>query len=449
MLVLALFLYPLLAAFLSLIIHQKRKIDILVILHALLHFGLGAHGFIRRGSLGQMDDLGLFVFLISSLIYLAVAFYRWGEKEEGTLRRYRIHSLVLMLFIASMDAACMVKDLALIWIFVEATTLSSAILIAYDNSRPSLQAAWKYIFICSVGIALAFVGLLLLVLAQGTNASLHLAKIDPTLLSPFWLKLSFIFIMVGFGTKIGLAPLHLWKPDAYNAAPPALCALLSGALMNTALLPILRVNKIMRAADLGALAQDIYLLMGFISVFVATIYIVKRPNLKRILAYSSIENAGLIMICFGLGGSAIYAGYLHILGHALIKAALFLLAGNIIRLFGKEDCGRQPGLLVKHKVTGWAWLLGLLMLIGFPPSPLFISKFLIFSELMGRGMYPQLILLVLLFASIAYAMLKSSFQMYSQDDSAEKESLSHTAFLSPMALLAIAIVLSIWLPVFD
>lgn len=449
MLVFALFLYPLFAAFLSLVIQQKRKIDILVILHALLHFGLGAHAFIRRGSLGQMDDLGLFIFLITSLVYLAAAFYRWGEINEGTLRRYRIHSIVLMLFIASMDAACLVKDLGLIWIFVEATTLSSAILITYDNSKASLQAAWKYIFICSVGIALAFVGLLLLVLAQGSHASLHLAKIDISQLSAFWLKLSFIFIMVGFGTKIGLAPLHFWKPDAYNAAAPALCALLSGALMNTALLPILRVDKIMRAAGLGALAQDVYLLMGFISVFVATIYIVKRPNLKRILAYSSIENVGLIMICFGLGGSAIYAGYLHILGHSLIKAALFLLAGNIIRFFGEKAYGKLPGLLQKHKFTGWVWLLGLFMLLGFPPSPLFVSKFLIFGELMGRGMYPQLILLVLLFASLAYAIFKSSFQMFKQDDTAEKERLSHTAFLSPAVLLAIAIILSIWLPVFD
>lgn len=449
MLILALFLYPLLAAFLALVIQQKRKLDTLIVLHSLLHLGLGIHAFLRRGSLGQMDDLGLFVFLITSLIYLAVAFYRFGEKHASTPKRYRIHTIVLMLFIASMDAACMTKDLGLIWIFVEATTLSSAILIAYDNSKTSLQAAWKYIFICSVGIALAFVGLLLLVLAQGTQASLHLAKINASLLSPFWLKLSFIFIMVGFGTKIGLAPLHFWKPDAYEAAPPALCALLSGALMNTALLPILRVDKIMRTAGLSALAQNVYLLMGFISIFVATIYIVQRPNLKRMLAYSSIENIGLIMICFGLGGSAIYAGYLHILGHSLIKAALFLLAGNIIQLFSAEDYTGIPGLLQKNKFTGWMWLLGLLMLSGFPPSPLFISKFLIFSELMGRQMYPQLIILVILFASITYSLLNTTLQMLHTDVSARKERLPHTAFLSPALLLAIAIVLSIWLPVFD
>jgi hydrogenase-4 component F len=242
-------------------------------------------------------------------------------------KAYRVQSIFLMLFIAAMDAACMAKDLGWIWIFVEATTISSAMLISSENTKSSLEAAWKYLFICSVGIALAFVGILLLVLAQPENAVLSLAKINAATLSPFWLKLSFIFILVGFGTKIGLAPLHFWLPDAHSEAPAPISALLSGALLNTAILPVLRVDKIMRAAGMGNLAQDLYLLMGVISVFIATVFILKTRNYKRLLAYSSIENMGLIMIAFGAGGVAIYAGFLHILGHSLIKRPSFSLLG--------------------------------------------------------------------------------------------------------------------------
>jgi len=188
-----------------------------------------------------MDRLGLFIYLITSLLYTAVAFYRLGGEPAAPTKSYRIHSICLMLFVAAMDGACLAKDLGLIWIFVETTTLASAMLISFEHRKASLEAAWKYLFICSVGIALAFVGILLLVIAQPEHANLNLANLirEVGSISPFWLRMAFVFIMVGFGTKIGLAPLHFWLPDAHSEAPAPISALLSAALLNTALIPIL------------------------------------------------------------------------------------------------------------------------------------------------------------------------------------------------------------------
>ncbi len=448
MLQILLFAYPVLAALIAMFLQSQRKMNLLIILHSILHLGLGIHAFLFRGSLGKLDDMGLFIFLITAVLYLAISFFRLAEGKSPLTRNHRIHAIFLMLFIAAMDAACIARDLGIIWIFVEATTITSAMLISFENTKSSLEAAWKYLFICSVGIALAFVGILLLILAQPEAATLQLGNINTAALSPFWLKLSFIFILVGFGTKIGLAPLHFWLPDAHSEAPAPISALLSGALLNTALLPILRVDRIMNQAGLGSMARELYLVMGFLSVFIATVFILKTKNYKRLLAYSSIENMGLIMIAFGLGGAAIYAGYLHILGHSLIKASIFLSAGNIYSLYHDKEHGNISGMLQKNKVSGWLWLLGIMMILGFPPSPLFISKFLIVSGLMGRAYFLPLSAFFLMFAAISWSMIRISLKMCTGESKASKAHLSPWAYLSPSALLLLAAIIGIWLPAF-
>jgi hydrogenase-4 component F len=448
MLAIILFAHPILAALCAIMLQSKLKLDLLIILHALLHLGLGMHAFLVRGSLGSMDDIGLFMFGITSVLYLAIAFYRTGFGKEQEAKAYRVHTIFLMLFIAAMDAACMAKDLGLIWIFVEATTITSAMLISFEHSKSSLEAAWKYLFICSVGIALAFVGILLLILAQPQNATLLVSKGDYAALSPFWLKISFVFILVGFGTKIGLAPLHFWLPDAHSEAPAPISALLSGALLNTALLPLLRVERIMQRAGLGFTSQKLYLMMGFISVFIATVFILKTKNYKRLLAYSSIENMGLVMIAFGLGRFGIYAAYLHILGHSLVKAAYFLVAGNVLALYHDKHFANVKGLFTRNRGTAWLWLLAGIMILGFPPSPLFTSKFLIITGLIGRGYILPVIALILMLASIAWSMIRISLGMCCNDGKA-KQSLPLWAYISPTALLFIAAVLGIWMPVFE
>jgi len=445
-----LFIYPVLASFLTRFLGHKRRLDVLVLLHAVLHFALASEGFLVRGSLGGMDDLGLFIFIITSVLYLSVAIYKLGERDAVPISPYRLHTICLMLFIAAMDGACMVKDLGWIWVFVEATTLASALLISFEHHKSSVEAAWKYLFICSVGIALAFVGILLLVIAQPGTATLSIAALvhNASQFSGFWLKLAFVFIMVGFGTKVGLAPLHFWLPDAHSEAPASISALLSGALLNTALIPILRMDKLMKAAGLVNTAQSVYLIFGFTSLFIAAVFILKTKNYKRILAYSSIENMGFVMLAFGAGGMAVFAGYLHILGHSLIKAALFLVAGNIVRIYDSKLVADVRGLLNTHKASAWLWLIGFAMITGFPPSPLFVSKFFIVTALLSKGLYPGVMVLLFISATIVWAMAKSGLYM-TMGESAKEAKLGHMCYLVPAGLLLIAAIMGVWLPVFD
>lgn len=443
-----LFLYPVLAILVSLLISSRRKIDLLVLLHALLHTGFGINAFVNRGSLLGMDDLGLFMFLILSLLYTAVAFYRLGTTDEHNLRDYRIHSIFLMIFVMAMDSATIAKDLGLIWIFVEATTIASAMLVNYYNRKSSLEAAWKYLFICSVGIALAFAGILILVIAQPEDPSLLISKINLATISPFWLKISFVFILIGFGTKVGLAPLHFWLPDAHSEAPAPISALLSGALLNIALIPILRVDKLMRLSGMGHIAQEMYLLMGFISVFVAAVFVLKTKDFKRILAYSSIENMGLIMIGFGLRGFANQAAYLHILGHSLVKGAFFLIAGNALIVFQDKNYENNSGLLTANRGSAWLWLISAAMIVGMPPSPLFTSKFFIATALLRNGAYIPFGLLMLLITIVSYSIFNVALKIC-LGDSVRRQSLNALLYLAPAGLLLIASVIGVYLPVLD
>lgn len=440
-----LFLYPLLAIVFTMLLSSRRRIDILVLLHSLLHIGVGIHSYVNRNSLLGIDDLGLFMFLILSVLYCAVAFYRLGYKDEHSVKDYRIHSVFLMIFVMAMDAATIAKDLGVIWIFIEATTIASAMLVNYYNRKSSLEAAWKYLFICSVGIALAFAGILLLVISQPQNPTLLVNRIDVAAISPFWLKISFVFILIGFGTKMGLAPLHFWLPDAHSEAPAPISALLSGALLNVALIPILRVDRLMRNSGLGEVAKELYLLMGFLSVFIAAVFVLKTKDFKRILAYSSIENMGLIMIAFGIGSFAHQAAYLHILGHSLVKAAFFLTAGNALFIYEDKNYENLGSLLKINRGSAWLWLISSMMIIGLPPSPLFTSKFFIATALLKEGAYLQFGLLMLLLTVVSWSIVNVGLKIC-LGDSERKQSLNALLYLSPTALLVLASVIGVFLP---
>jgi hydrogenase-4 component F len=356
--------------------------NLTVFIHSLLHLLAGIAVALPSTGLAEslgIDALSRSVFFISAILYFAVGLYSLRLKTELTPRQSSIYAICMMLFVASMDGASLSRDLGLIWVFVETTTLASAMLISFEKHKQSIEAAWKYLFICSIGIALAFVGILLLIIAQPHSPSLFLDRIisNAGSLNSFWLKISFVFILIGFGTKAGLAPMHFWLPDAHSEAPAPVSALLSGALLNTALLPLLRMQKVMNISHLGTLASQLFLILGFASMFIAAVFIMKITNYKRLLAYSSIENMGIILIAFALGDLAGKAGLIHIMGHSLIKSAFFLTAGNIYYLVGKKDYNACGGLLGLHPASGWLWLIAFMFIIGMPPSPLFFSELFI------------------------------------------------------------------------
>ena len=422
---------------------QDRRINqALLVIHGLGHFGFA--GILLTNALGLreslgFDALGVFFFGVTAILYLAVVLYGFRYELGDSGRKHSLYTICMLLFVTSMDGAVLARDLGLIWVFIETTTLATAVLINHEQGKASLKAAWKYLFVCSLGIAMAFVGILILLIAQSYSGSLEIGELyqNARFISTFWLKIAFVFLLVGFGTKIGLAPLHFWLPDAHSEAPAPVSALLSGALLNAALVPLLRVFGLMKLCGLQHMAQNLFLLMGILSVFVSAVFVLRMQNYKRLLAFSSIENMGIIMIAFGVGGIATTAGLIHILGHSLIKAAFFLTAGNIYSIYHHKDASLISGLRDTNPTTGWLWLIAFVMLSGLPPSPIFLSELYLGIGMLQKGLYWQFALVFLLLTVIVAGMGKMVLKM-SMGSSNIRTKLPWTQLVAPISLLLVA-----------
>ncbi len=364
-----------------------------------------------------VDPLGLFFLTVMVLVFLGSAVYSLAYFQEQKLSpgREAAYIAVMLLFVLAMTGVLLANHLALLWVFVEATTLTSALLIYFERKKSSLEATWKYIFICSVGIALAFVGIIILSMGSQSIGSLFFADLYLRAgeINPFWLKMAFAFIIVGFGTKIGVAPMHAWLPDAHSEAPSPVSALLSGALLNSTFLGLLRVQEIMIRAQQQEFANFLLLLLGFLSLLISAAFMLNIVNYKRMLAYSSIENMGILFIGISLGKTGIYAALLHSVAHSLAKGALFLTSGNILHLYGSKQVADIRGLLQRDPPTGWIWLISLFAIAGLPPFPTFLSKFLLVQAFFTAGQgwlsAPFLLFLLLIIFGMGSAVVAMTF----------------------------------------
>ncbi|MHB9022692.1 MAG: proton-conducting transporter transmembrane domain-containing protein [Armatimonadota bacterium] len=291
------------------------------------------------------------------------------------------------LFLLAMYGVLLAQHLGYLWIAMEATTLMSAPLIFYHRSRRSLEATWKYLLLCSVGIAFALFGTVLIFAAQQTDGTLvvnellaHAGKLDPRLL-----RLGFIFCLIGYGTKAGFFPLHNWLPDAHSEAPAPASAMLSGALLNCALVAIWRLVQVTNAAGQGELVRQLLIPAGAITVLAASLMLVRQHDLKRMWAYSSVEHVGLLTLAIGIGSGPIFM--LHAFNHSIVKVALFLLAGNIMTLYGTKLLNRLGALL--KVAPAWGIVLGAatFAIVGSPPFGTFLSEWLLLRDTIGAGEY--------------------------------------------------------------
>jgi hydrogenase-4 component F len=323
------------------------------------------------------------------------------------------------LMVFTMLLAVSTDDIGLMWVAVEGTTLASVFLVNFERTRASLEAAYKYLLICSVGIAIAFLGTVLVYYAeavreQGLAAHAPLALRWTTLLglapalSPRVLQLAFVFVVVGYGTKAGLAPMHTWLPDAHSEAPAPVSALMSGVLLSVGVYAILRFKPIVDAAVGPGFARRILIALGLLSLGVAAAFLWNPGNYKRMLAYSSVEHIGLVGLGLGFGGTLGVSGaLLHVANHGLAKSVVFLLAGRIRAAYGTVDLAGVRGLLRALPLTGRAFLLGVLALLGLPPFGLFTSEVMIFAAGFREG-HPWaaalgLVLLVVAFGGLLRA----------------------------------------------
>src|SRR5438270_1312503 len=346
----------------------------------------------RAGDIWRVDALSAmlalciaFVALLASLLGPGLADEREGDPAQT--RRFRIF---MNAFAFTMLAAVTTGNVALMWVAVEATTIMSAIVIPLDRTKASVEASWKYILICSVGIALAFTGTVLAYFdfvstAGEVPGSLNwdvLRDAAPSL-HPELLQLAFAFILIGYGTKAGLAPMHTWLPDAHSEAPPAISAMMSGVLLAVAMYAIARWKVVVDGAVDRRFTTTLLIAFGLASVALGAFSLVIQRHYKRMLAYSSIEHMGLVGVALALGPLGVFAAWLHVVNHAVAKSMSFLAAGRILERYETTEISRVTGLLRAMPWTGTLFAVGVLALVGLPPFGLFVSEYLVIRAAMA------------------------------------------------------------------
>jgi hydrogenase-4 component F len=346
-------------------------------------------------GLAYLDALSTFILFIITVIGLSCSLYTWAYFNDyaarGIITPKRLSRFFVLFhgFLFAMVVATVVNSLGVLWVAIEGTTLATTFLIAFFRKREGLEAGWKYLILCSVGIALALFGTVLTYYSSirvlgDESSALNVSQLLEVggHLDPHVLKLAFIFLLVGYGTKIGLVPMHAWLPDAYSEAPAPVTAMLAGVLETVAVYAVLRSKAIMDQALPPAFTGNLLLLFGLISFVVAALFILIQRDYKRLFAYSSVEHMGLAMMGFGVGGAVgVFGGLFHLLNHALAKSLAFFSAGNVHRRFATRDIAEVRGVAQVQPVTAVALVTAGLALVGMPPFSVFASEVMVVSAL--------------------------------------------------------------------
>lgn len=363
------------------------------------------------------DALGFLLLITLTIISIPAMYhsYIFLSKNEDNPRHRGIYFAATVVLLTAISGAYLANHIAVTWIFVELTTLSSSVLIYHRRNNRSLEGTWKYVFVCAISITLVFIGILFLsfTLQQAGTDDLSFAvliKKAPEL-NLFWLRLAFIFIFTGLTAKLGLVPMYTAGIDAKDKAPSPAGALLSSVLMNMGFVGIFRFYTVIANSPIHLWANHVILIAAILSIFVATVYMTKVKNIKRMFAYSSIEHMGIVMLGLVAGGIGYYAAILHIILHALVKSSLFFQMGQIYRIY-KSKSIYDVGNYFKYNLTGSiVVLLAFFSATAMPPSGLFVSEFLIFRSLFEANYFSVLIIVMLLLTIIIWAFGKNTFKL--------------------------------------
>lgn len=403
---------------------------------------------ITAGPYLRADGLTSFFLINLGLIFTLVLAYSLGYLRQIPAGRFsspRWFYGLVFLFLFTMMAVYLSANLGMMWIFVEATTLASALLVGFYNTEGAVEAGWKYLILCTVGIAFALFGTIALYLAavrSGVNPESALDWATLMTAAPRFrgvqevLKLAFVFVAVGYGTKIGFVPMHSWLPDAHAEAPSPISALLSAVLLNCALYALLRFDAITTLAIGHGFGRTLLLIFGGLSVMVAALLMVVQRNLKRLLAYSSIEHMGIVAIGVGLGGSlGLYGALLHTFNHSIAKTLLFFSAGNVRENFGTLQMERIRGMARTIPWTSTALVIGTVAIVGLPPFGLFVSEFVILTEAFTQSSF-VIAIIVLIALSVVFGALLYHFQRMLSGE-AQKTAGGHRMLISDFGAMGI------------
>jgi hydrogenase-4 component F len=405
-----------------------------------------------------VDPLNVFLVALTAFVAFTTALfarpYMRIERDHGkmTAPRMRLFHSMYQLFSFTMLMALLTNNMGMLWVAMEAATLATVLLVAVYRTPASLEAAWKYFILCGVGIAQALFGTILLYLAaervitvEGggllwTNLVAVKGDLEPTVIA-----LAFVFLLIGYGTKVGLAPLHNWLPDAHAEGPTPISAVLSGLLLNVALYAVLRCKVLADGALETRFAGDLMMGFGLLSVVLAAFFLSRQKDIKRMFAYSSIEHMGLATFAFGMGGPiASFAGLLHMTVHSLVKSAIFFAVGHAAQKAGTQVMDDIRGLVRVSPAVGWGLMIGSLAILGMPPFGVFASEFLILTTAMRE--FPWSTPLLLLALGVAFAAVLGKVQPMVFGETTVKR-LAHPPALIPVFVhLGLGLMLGLYIP---
>ncbi|HEX2650027.1 MAG TPA: hydrogenase 4 subunit F [Burkholderiales bacterium] len=405
-----------------------------------------------------VDSLNVFLVALTAFVAMTTALFSrpymriersHGRVSDGGMRLY--HSMY-QLFTLTMLLVLTTNNLGIMWVAMEAATLTTVLLVALYRTHASLEAAWKYFILCGVGIAQALLGTILVyfasekILGAGAGALLW-TQLDGVKgqLEPVVMSIAFVFLLVGYGTKVGLVPLHNWLPDAHAEGPTPVSAVLSGLLLNVALYSLIRFKVITDGALERPFASNLMMGFGLLSVAVAALFLSRQRDIKRMFAYSSIEHMGLVTFAFGLGGPvASFAGLLHMTMHSLTKSAIFFAVGHASQKAGSQVMSEIRGMIRLSPTVGWGLALGTVAILGMPPFGVFASEFLILTQAIAHAPWAAPILLVSLGISFAAIFGKVQPMVFGEPSAAR---LPQRPALVPVFVhLAIVLLLGLYMP---
>ncbi len=401
------------------------------------------------GALFAFDAAGTLFYLLLVLVSFWVFHHSETYLSECDLRQTRTYFALLLLLTTAIAGAYFASNMAVTWIFLEATTLCSAGIIYHRRTTQTLEAAWKYVFVCSTGIAMAYLGILLLAAATKCESlSYDAVAAVAAQGNPLYLKTAFLLILCGYSCKMELFPLYTVGVDANFAAPAPAAALISTGLVNAGFLAILRVYRLLAATEVFGWVKSVLLLVGVLSLGIGALFLRRTNNYKRFLSYSTVENMGIAAIGLGIGGAGVWAAVFHVVCHTFVKSSLFLQMGVVRQVYNGYRINRLGDYIRINRVGAVGLLVGMVVVMAFPPSPLFVSELMILRETIAAGKWwlvaAMLLLLCIVIYSFCLRMIRLCYQP-NQDElhpSKADKALSWSALL----LLLFAVVLGLWQP---
>src|SRR5471032_2448828 len=460
--------FPLLGGLLLALVGHKRwapELNALMSLTTLVAASALTRRVITGGPMTALDEqffvdpFNVFLVALTAFVGFTTALfsrpYMRTERDKGrmTPARLRLYHSMYQVFTFTMLLALTTNNMGILWVAMEAATLATVLLVSVYCTPAALEAAWKYFILCGVGIAQALFGTILMYFAaekvlgsEGVSALLwtHLNSVKAQL-EPSVLGLAFVFLLVGYGTKVGLAPLHNWLPDAHAEGPTPISAVLSGLLLNVALYAVVRCKVLVEGSLRSSLPSQMLMGFGLLSVVLAALFLWRQRDIKRLFAYSSIEHMGIISFAFGMGGPvATFAALLHMTVHSLTKSAIFFTVGHAAQKAGSQVMDNIRGLLSISPTVGWGLMLGTLAILGLPPFGVFASEFLILTTAMKEQPWATPILLVAL--GVAFAAIFGRVQSMVFGDTTAKR-LPHPPALIPVFVhLGLVLMLGFFIP---